>query len=125
MAKYNKKRLRQLRSYLLGIDVLLNKVEQVDPYGDVIENFQEADKRTRHTRRIIAMIDKDLGEGKKHLEGDDDFWKERWIRAILTNDEASTDEELVTHFMKKGDLTRKEAEQWVAKRGAYLRGELT
>ena len=68
MAKYNKKRLRELRSYLLGIDALLDKVEQVDPYGDVIENFQELDKETRHTRRIIAMIDEDLGEKRSHLK---------------------------------------------------------
>jgi len=53
-----------------------------------------------------------------------DYETEHWIKATLTNDEASTDEELVQHFMKVGGLSEQEARAWVAKRGEYLRGEL-
>jgi hypothetical protein len=48
----------------------------------------------------------------------------RWIVAVLANDEASTDEELVAHFMAEGGLNEKMARYWVGKRGAALRGEL-
>lgn len=44
-----------------------------------------------------------------------------WIKTTLANDEVSSDEELVEHFIKEGDLTRDEAERWVALRPQYLR----
>jgi hypothetical protein len=50
--------------------------------------------------------------------------KVHWIESTLTNDEASTDEELVQHFIKEGGLSEEEARSWVAKRDTYLRGEL-
>lgn len=44
-----------------------------------------------------------------------------WIKSILANDEVSSDEELVEHFIKEGGLTKKEATRWVAIRPQYLR----
>ena len=44
----------------------------------------------------------------------------RWIEAILVNDEASTDSELIQGFMKEGRLSRKEAIFYVKQRGKAL-----
>jgi len=49
---------------------------------------------------------------------------EYWIKAVLSNDEAASDEELVNLFMKEAGLSDEEARKWVAKRGMYLRGEM-
>jgi hypothetical protein len=46
--------------------------------------------------------------------------KENWIKSVLSNDETSSDEELVTHFMHEGKMTEKEARMWVSKRDFYL-----
>jgi len=37
----------------------------------------------------------------------------KWIMDILSNDEVSTDDELINHFINEGGLTRKEAVKWV------------
>ena len=42
-----------------------------------------------------------------------------WIKDVLTNDEVSTDEELVELFKRNG-VPEKEARQWVAQRNNYL-----
>ena len=42
-----------------------------------------------------------------------------WIKSVLSNDEVSSDEELVALFTENG-LTEAEAKQWVAKRSYYL-----
>ncbi len=44
---------------------------------------------------------------------------EHWIKAVLSNDEYSSDEEIVTYFMQEGELTSEEAQAWVAKRDFY------
>ena len=44
-----------------------------------------------------------------------------WIKQILANDEVSTNEELLEHFVKEGGLSQKEAARWVALRPEYLR----
>ena len=46
--------------------------------------------------------------------------QERWIKAVLCNDEHSSDEELVDWFMREGKLTEEEARAWVSKRSLYL-----
>ncbi len=46
--------------------------------------------------------------------------KEQWVKAVLSNDEVSSDEELVDHFVQEGGLIKEEAEGWVAKRSFYL-----
>ncbi len=45
----------------------------------------------------------------------------RAIEQILTNDEASSDAELIRHFIKEMGLADSEARQWVARRNDYLR----
>jgi hypothetical protein len=47
----------------------------------------------------------------------------RWIEAVLTNDENSSDEELVEHFMNEGGLIRWQAEVYVSKR-TYCRNRI-
>lgn len=45
---------------------------------------------------------------------------EQFIDAILCNDEVSTDEELVEHFMQELNIQKDEAEKIVAKRDEKL-----
>ena len=44
-----------------------------------------------------------------------------WIKDILSNDEASSNEELLELFGKEGDLSRDEAARWLALRPRYMR----
>lgn len=43
-----------------------------------------------------------------------------WIEAVLTNDHASTDKDLLVLFMTEGRMSEKEARKWVVKRNHYL-----
>lgn len=43
----------------------------------------------------------------------------KWIMDQLTNDEVSTDEEMINHFMTEGGLSRKEAVKWVLLRDSF------
>jgi len=43
-----------------------------------------------------------------------------WINSILHNDESSTDQELVDHFVKEGGLTVDEAKRFVSQRDKCL-----
>ncbi len=45
----------------------------------------------------------------------------KWIKAVLANDEVSSDEELIEYFIKESGLTRVEAIKWVALRPSYIR----
>ena len=45
---------------------------------------------------------------------------ERLIISTLTNNEVSTDEELIDYFVSEVDITKEEAEHWIAKRNEYL-----
>ncbi len=47
----------------------------------------------------------------------------RAIKAILSNDEASTDAQLVAHLRAEFKLSAKKARAWVKQRGTYLRME--
>lgn len=44
----------------------------------------------------------------------------KWIETVLSNDEVSTDEELIQYFMDEGKFNRKDAEEIVKSRGWYL-----
>lgn len=44
----------------------------------------------------------------------------KWIKATLSNDENSTNQELVEYFTEEGRLTKEEAELWVSRRSFYL-----
>lgn len=59
-----KERALECKDLLTVIDYLLDKLEKIDPYGDMVENFCE-DKATRHTKRLIELIDRDLKELSK------------------------------------------------------------
>ena len=59
METKRKRRMKQAREALRRIDQELNELEMVDPYGDIIENFQDHEGE-RHTTRIIRMISEDL-----------------------------------------------------------------
>ncbi len=43
-----------------------------------------------------------------------------WLRAELSNDEVSTDEELSTHLIQEGPMSKEEAEYWVNKRMFFI-----
>lgn len=43
-----------------------------------------------------------------------------WIKDILSNDEVSTDDDLITHFMEEGRVPLDEAKLWVSRRAFYL-----
>lgn len=44
---------------------------------------------------------------------------EKWVASILSNDEYSSDEELIEHFISQG-ATKEEAEYYITKRSYYL-----
>jgi hypothetical protein len=46
----------------------------------------------------------------------------RFIKQVLANDEASSDQELLEHFVSQG-VQPAIAKSWIAKRDQYLRGE--
>lgn len=46
--------------------------------------------------------------------------EDKWIRSVLSNDEYSSDEELVKYFIEEGKMSEKEAKGYVAKRNYYL-----
>jgi hypothetical protein len=62
-----KARATKSKEILKKIDKLLTELQKVDPYGDIIENFCEWDKRTRHTRRLIKEINQDLRRKTKPI----------------------------------------------------------
>src|SRR5947199_1498148 len=45
-----------------------------------------------------------------------------WLKDTLTNDEVSTNEELMEWFIQEGKLAKAEAEKWVNLRRAYRMG---
>jgi hypothetical protein len=47
--------------------------------------------------------------------------QERWIEAVLANDEASDDAELLVYFIENG-LTPEAADVAISRRGHYLKG---
>ena len=47
-----------------------------------------------------------------------DLKTENWIKGVLTNDEVSTDCELIEYFCENG-LTKEQATQWVLQRNKY------
>jgi hypothetical protein len=56
-----KERLVKSLKILIEIDKLLKKLEVIDPYGDILENFAEfPDKYPSVTKRLIRSVKKDL-----------------------------------------------------------------
>ncbi len=54
------KRLKTIKKLLSEIDERLDTIEELDPYGDMVENFCDLSKTLRHTAMLIDIIDKDL-----------------------------------------------------------------
>lgn len=46
---------------------------------------------------------------------------EQWIKSVLSNDEYSSDEELLLYFVKEGPMTEEVAKEWISKRDFYLK----
>jgi hypothetical protein len=70
-------------------------------------------------------VKKPKEEGGEYMDFDQlinslDFQTAHWVEAVLTNDEAVSNEELVEYFMQEGNFTKEEAELLVTKRGEYL-----
>ena len=63
----------------------------------------ESSKRSRWTKTAVLS--------KEQIDA---------VEAMLTNDEASSDEELVMHFTHELGMLEQEAREWVAKRNSYL-----
>lgn len=48
---------------LKRIDKQLDQLDKYDPYGDMVENFEDRlswENERRHTRRLIKLLQKDL-----------------------------------------------------------------
>lgn len=43
-----------------------------------------------------------------------------WITSVLSNNEVSSDEELVNYFEKEGPMSRENAQKWVALRDYFM-----
>ena len=109
----------QLDKYLSGLsDPGLQTVidGEHDEAIKKIAKLHITDRATKKEEELAAGAAK---EKKNNL----DAKTLRWVEATLSNDEASSDEELVRHFIKEGGLSEQEARSWVKERGSYLRGE--
>lgn len=64
----------------------------------------------------------DIDNVKKFILAQNDISADKieWLVSELCNDEESTDDELVLHFVKEGGLTVEEAKEWVAKRSVFF-----
>ena len=59
-------RLYQTLWTLEKIDYLLNQLNHIDPYGDILENFAEyPDKYPPVTKRLIKMVKADIKRQQK------------------------------------------------------------
>ncbi|MEM5783374.1 MAG: hypothetical protein QXX01_03380 [Candidatus Aenigmatarchaeota archaeon] len=59
-------------------------------------------------------------KGKNIEKLSEEYKKQKWIAATLSNDETSTDEELVNYFMREGEMSKEEASFYVKQRNRFL-----
>jgi len=59
MIKDFEKRAKKSLEIIQKIDSLLDQLEKVDPYGDLVQNFEDI-YRERETKRLIKLIKSDL-----------------------------------------------------------------
>lgn len=45
---------------------------------------------------------------------------QKWVKATLSNDDNSTNAELVEYFTSEGRMSKEEAKLWVSRRSFYL-----
>jgi len=60
-------------SILKKIDTLLDELERIDPYGDIVQNFEDT-YRERQTKRLIKMIEDEMS-GMKTRYPNLNIWK--------------------------------------------------
>lgn len=110
MALYQKKN---------GFIVLTNADTIETPKAEMIK---EHEALTGLLDRTAEELEAECDKQKKELEEYKANGKiEDWIKAELSNDETSTDEQLAQHLIKEGGVDEATAKQWVAKRGEYLK----
>lgn len=71
MNENKRKSLIETKKILEEIDNLLDRLEEVDPYGDILQNFED-ERRRRQTQRLLAMVNAEL-EGKDPYEAEDEW----------------------------------------------------
>ncbi|MFH7836321.1 MAG: hypothetical protein QXL51_06970 [Candidatus Aenigmatarchaeota archaeon] len=59
-------------------------------------------------------------KGKNIEKLSEEYKKQKWIAATLSNDETSTDEELINYFMREGEMSKEEASFYVKQRNRFL-----
>ena len=104
-------------------DFAKHLLEQLD--APEAKSLKEAIENDKHHKDCKCKTSEKGCSGKcsRAKESNDQSGKMAgWIKSILSNDEASTDEELVQHFMKEGGLSEEEAKKWVSQRTEYLGG---
>ena len=69
-------RAKKSLEILQKIDNLLNQLEKVDPYGDLVQNFEDM-YRERETKRLIKLIKGDLRRGWWKISYKEDVWQVR------------------------------------------------
>jgi hypothetical protein len=94
------------------------RLEQVRNVKDPTDSIEFDDIEDDELSKLVGKIWADSSKTQESVDKD----TEHWIKATLSNDEASSDQELVDHFMKEGGLSKEDAQAWVAKRGEYLKG---
>jgi hypothetical protein len=80
------------------------KSKRVEDARDFLANLTPAQKKIMDSRMRKKLSNEDI----------------EFIESTLRNDEASTDEELVEHFVSETKITEEQAKKWVALRGRYL-----
>jgi hypothetical protein len=105
---YKTKSVEQLNTWIAAY-----KKEIADSKDKSVKDFYE-----HHIKLMQQAIRLKSGGGKKikeSLSAD----QLKLVKAVLSNDENSTDEELVDYFMGAG-ISKSDAQQWVAKRDKFL-----
>ena len=59
-----------------------------------------------------------MAKTKKEKKRENMFYK--WVGAVLTNDESSTDKEMKSYFKKEGKMNEKEAKCYIEQRDKAL-----
>ena len=70
----------------------------------------------------LAGLDSSVTTTKSLTKKERETWSgfEPWVRARLSNDEGSSDEEMIADFVTDGNMSRIDAKKWVSKRGFFL-----
>jgi hypothetical protein len=92
------------------------KEEDKHPGGGGTHRRREDDGDEFDPEKVGKMKELEKKEGNKKPTKKDI----RFIMAELTNDENSSDEEMINHFVKEIGMSKEEAKKWVDKRDEFL-----